>query len=99
MQIDLNDPTAFTLEGVRQLLASKDDSVHRQLRVTTNGIAFLSDEYGNTNLGDLLFRFETWDAGNSYCGPAAAADDAWVQKVYDDLKKNWPNPTSSYIDF
>lgn len=99
MQIDLKIPNALTLESVRQLLASKDDSENRQLRVTLDGIAFLSDDVGNRNLSGLLFRLETWDAGNSYTGLKAAADDAWVQKVYSDIKNNWPNAKSTYIDF
>jgi hypothetical protein len=41
MEIDLNVPNALTLEAVRKLIASKDDSQHRQLRVTTSGKAFL----------------------------------------------------------
>lgn len=99
MQIDLKDPTAFTLEAVRSLIASKDDKQHRQLRVTKNGIAYLSDEVGARNISDLAFRFETWNAGNGYCGAKAAADGKWVQEVYNDLKENWPNPKSTYIDF
>lgn len=99
MQLDLNDPDAFTLDGVRGLIASKDDSENRQLRVTKGGMAFLADQVGATDIDGLAFRFETWDRGNGYCGPKAAADEAWVKKVYQDLKENWPNPKSSYIDF
>ena len=51
------------------------------------------------NIEDLAFRFETWTAGNAYVGPDAAKDDKWVEKVYNDLKENWPNPKSAYIDF
>lgn len=99
MQIDLKNPSALTLDAVRQLLASKDDSQHRQLRVTKDGIAYLSDEVGADNIGGLAFRFETWDAGNGYCGAEAASDDKFVNEVFEDLKENWPNPKSTYIDF
>jgi hypothetical protein len=99
MQIDLNDPNALTLENVRQLIASKDDAQHRQLRVTYDGIVFLSDDIGNRNLDGILFRFETWCAGNSYCGLDGSADDNWVLKIYNNLNENWPKPKSSYIDF
>ena len=99
MKIDLKVPGALTLDTVRQLLGSKDDSEHRQLRVTNDGIAFLSDDVGFDNIDDVLFRFETWIARNGYCGPDAAADDEWVREVYNDLKTNWPEPKSSYIDF
>ena len=99
MQIDLRDPTALTLQAVSDLLASKDDSVHRQLRVANNGIAYLSDTVGANQISGLAFRFETWLAGNGYCGAAAAADLKWVKQVFDDLEENWPNPKSTVIDF
>lgn len=97
VKIDLSKE--FTREDVAKLLASKDDSQHRQLRVTKDGIAYLSDEVGATNIDGLAFRFETWDAGNGYSGLEASQDDSWVRKVFDDLKENWPNPRSTYIDY
>jgi len=99
MQIDLKDPTALTLKTVRALLASKDDSRNRQLRVTRAGIAYLSDTVGNKETQDLACRFETWGAGNGYCGAKAASNEKRVKKVFNDLKENWPNPKSTYIDF
>ena len=98
MPLDLNDPNQFTLAGVSALIASKDDSQNRQLRVTKNGIAYLSDEVGNENIDGLAFRLETWDAGNDYCGVDAAASPDWVKNVYNMLRKNWPDPKSTYID-
>ena len=98
MQIDLKVPGALTYDSVRALLASKDDRTHRQLGVTTNGIAFLSDDVGNRNLEGVLFRFETWDPGNGYCGHQAAADDKWVRSVHQDLIENLPNQKSNFID-
>ncbi len=99
MQIDLNSPSEFTVDNVAKLVGSKDDSQHRQLRVTSDGIAFLSDEVGNINTGGLAFKFETWCAGNSYCGPDAEADSEWVGKVYSWLAENWPNPQATVIDY
>lgn len=98
MQIDLNNQNQFTLNGVRALIASTDDSQNRQLRVTNDGIAFLSNIVGNISTDNLAFRFETWDAGNDYVGSTASQDIEWVSRVYEALKKNWPNPKSSYID-
>lgn len=96
MIIDLNNE--FTQEDVCKLLASKDDSACRQLRVTRDGVAFLSDTVGNQNTDDLCFRLETWDAGNGYVGKDAANDESWVRRIYEALKKNWPEPQSTYID-
>lgn len=97
MQIDLSKD--FNLEDVAKLLASKDDSQHRQLRVTKDGIAYISDEVGVNNIDGLAFRFETWNAGNDYCGLKASQDASWVSQVFDDLKNNWPNPKATYIDY
>ena len=96
MTIDLNEP--FTIDDVARLLASKDDSAHRQLRVTKKGIAFLSDEIGNNNLNDLAFCLETWIAGNGYVGPEAACDSKFVARIEKVLRDNWPNPSDTYID-
>lgn len=97
MYLDLNKH--YTYSDVANLIASKDDSSSRQLRVSTTGIAYISDEVGADNLDGVLFRLETWDSGNDYVGYAAAADQNWVSNIYDVLKKNWPNPVSSYIDY
>jgi hypothetical protein len=99
MEIDLKTPGALTVENVRQLIASKDDKKNRQLRVTKRGVAFLSDEVGLDNLDGILFRLETWCAGNGYCGPEAARDRRHVQFVYQDLRDNWPKPKANLIDF
>lgn len=98
MPLNLNNPEELTLNGVRALIAEKDDSQDRQLRVETDGTAFLSDDVGAEHLDGILFRFETWDAGNGYVGAKAAKDDAWITRVYEALKKNWPNPTARVLD-
>lgn len=94
--LDLTKP--FDVDDVRKLIASKDDSVHRQLRVTKKGVAFISDKVGSEDTDDLIFRLETFCAGNSYTGEAAAADTHWVSKIHEVLKSNWPKPVDSYID-
>lgn len=99
MKIDLKVPGALTRQAVKQLIASVDDSEHRQLRVTEDGIAFISTQnVGSMNTDGILFRFETWCAGNDYVGLKAASDPDWVDQVFNDLKNNWPDPKSSYID-
>ena len=79
MQIDLNQP--FTTDDVKKLLASKDDSQRRQLRVTQDGVVFLSDEIGNSNTDGLAFRLETWLIGNGYTGEAAANESEGVSET------------------
>ncbi|WP_395602919.1 hypothetical protein AB4P97_08250 [Pseudomonas sp. A1230] len=99
MQIDLTKPGALSRQSVKQLIASVDDSTHVQLRVTVDGIAFISTtDVGNQNTDNLLFRLETWCAGNDYVGLKAASDADWVEQVFQDLANNWPTPKSDYIE-
>jgi hypothetical protein len=96
MQIDLNAP--FTTEDVKNLIASKDDSVHRQLRVSSGGIAYLSDTVGNIDTDGLAFCVETWSAGTGHVGALAANDESGVSRVEAVLRDNWPHPSSTFID-
>lgn len=99
MLIDLKQSDAVTLTAVRALIASGDPTVHNQLRVTRNGIAFLSTQaVGGKDVQGLCFRLETWAAGSGYVGTAAAADEMWVQQIHTALRTHWPVPKSDYID-
>ena len=75
-----------------------DDSKNSQLRVSKDGRAYVSYVVGAEDISNLCFRLETSIAGNGYVGPDAANDDEWIDRVYDVLQENWPNPKSSYID-
>ena len=98
MRIYLNDPKEFTIENVRRLIASEDDSVNTQFRVTKDGFLFLSRKVGLDDLENIAFRLETNGAGNDYVGKNAAKDDKWVKRVFDVVSQNWPNPTDIYFD-
>jgi hypothetical protein len=99
MPIDLTLPGALTHESVRDLIASASDSTHTQLRVTAAGIAFISSvHFGAECIDGLAFRLETWNQGADYVGPNAAKDHDFVNRIYNVLKNNWPNPSSTYID-
>ncbi|WP_434610038.1 hypothetical protein [Pseudomonas sp. R1-7] len=99
MQIDLKDPEKFTLKAVRDLLACASDDEHTQLRVTKDGIAYISSGVvGGVDIDGLLFRLETWAKGSGYVGKVAASDEVWVMQIYNALKENWPNPPFDYID-
>lgn len=98
MKIDLNDPAQFTLDNVKKLIASKDDSDFRQLRVSKAGIAYLSDEIGNENISGLAFRCVTFDPRRGYVGEVASQDEEWIYRVFSVLKKNWPSPEDDYIE-
>ncbi|MGY1458612.1 hypothetical protein ACW5F0_08200 [Luteimonas sp. A534] len=96
--IDLKDPTQLTRENVATLIGSVLDTQHWQLRVTKDGIAYLSPVVGGNDISDLAFRLETWCAGNNYVGFQAAHDAHWVEQVFKDLSENWPKAKSSLID-
>jgi len=98
MTIDLNDPVDFTVDNVRKLIASGSDRSHTQIRVSKDGIAYLSNTVGADQTDDLAFRLETFSVESDYVGEKASKDDAWVERVYKALKNNWPEPTSTYID-
>ena len=99
MPIKLTDPAVFTLDTVRQMLASGDDSVHNQLRVNKAGLAWLStNAVGGANIEALSFRLETWSAGSGCVGPIAASDGVWVMQIYNALKDNWADPRLDYVD-
>ncbi|MCS3689397.1 N-acetyl-beta-hexosaminidase [Bradyrhizobium elkanii] len=99
MKIDLNKPGELTLENVRTLIASKDDSTHRQIRVSNDGFLYLSDDVGNRNLDGVKFRLETLDPFNGYVGADAAKSDSWVESVYRTVKKNRESGFTGYVDF
>lgn len=99
MKIDLKNSENLTYTNVKELIASKDDSVNRQLRISNDGFAYISDDCGFKNLENVLCRFETWSAGNGYCGIDASNDSRYVKEVLMNLKENYPEPKNSYIDY
>ena len=98
MRINLNDPKDFTIENLRKLIATEDDSVHTQFRVTADEFLFLSRKVGNQSTEGLAFRLVTHSRGNGYVGKEASQDDEWVNKVYDVIQKNWPSPNDTFVD-
>lgn len=94
------DIRSITLEQLRKLIASGDDRHHNQIRVSTAGMVYLSqDIVGADQLDDVAFRFETFDAGNDYVGKAASEDDYHVKPIYNALKGNWENNCAkTYVD-
>jgi hypothetical protein len=96
MKIDLKD-SSFTLENVRALLAAKDDSQTRRLRISETRFPTSSDRYPSPS--GVKARFETCGPENDYCGPNAAADGQYVQVIYDDLQAVWQRGLRGLIDY
>ena len=98
-RIDLNNPSEFTLEKVAAMLAAGNDAKMNQVRVTLDGVAYLSEGIvGNQQIDGLAFRLETFVAGNGYVGPGVADSRDFIDRIFRVLKKNWPTPSSTYID-
>ena len=73
-------------------------SSRTQIRISKDGILYLSEIVGNEEVDGLAFRLETFIANNGYIGLEAAKDEEWIKRLYDCLSENWPNPSSTYID-
>jgi len=97
MTIDLNKEDEYTFENFQKLMASKDDSQHRQVRVTYEGIVFLSDTVGSSNLNGILFSLKTFTQGCDDVGEDAANDKGHAMRYfrglenYPELKENIDN--------
>ena len=99
MKVDLNDPKEFTPDNIRRLIASGDDRRNTQLRVSKDGLAYISNVVGNDQTDDVAVRMETFSAESGNVGEVASQNDDWIEQVYRALRKNWPNPPSVYIVF
>lgn len=98
MKINLKNAIEFTIDNLKLLIASGDDTTNTQYRVTKDGYLIISTDVGNRNLENILFRLETNVMGNGYVGKSASEDALWVERIYNAVKENWPEPDSSYID-
>ena len=87
----------LTIEQLHDLIASGDDSHDNQIRITTNGDIFLSDIVGAEHLDGIAGRFESFDAGNSYVGAEAAADQKFIKRLFDAIQ-HWKEFPCTYID-
>ena len=87
----------LTIEQLHDLIASGDDSHDNQIRITTSGEIFLSNFVGADHLDGIAGRFETFDAGNSYVGAEAAADQKYIEKLFNAIQ-HWIEVPRTYID-
>lgn len=92
------DIRSMTADDIRKLLYSGNDTHDNQIRVSIEGIVYLSEVVGANSLSGVLFRFETFDANNGLVGPKAAADNDLVERIYTALKNNWIRGNRTYID-
>jgi hypothetical protein len=99
MFIDIRDNNDFSVAGVKKLLASKDDSSHRQMRVSHDGRVGLYNYEGRPDSGEFKFWFEVWCGGNDYSGSKASNNSDYVNRVHFDLKNAWQNDSIGLVDY
>lgn len=89
----------LTIDQLRDIICSGDDSHANQLRIKRNGEIFLSCSVGADDLDGIRGRFETFDAHNGYVGPRAAADDSFINRLFAAIQawREDPSP-ATYID-
>lgn len=89
------DIKKFSLDDMKELIKNGDDSHDNQIRVTKNGMIYLSkDIVATDNLENIIFRLETFDAHSGCVGKVASESKDLVEKLYnaimDNYKKGWP---------
>ena len=99
-RIKAYDIRTITLEQFRMLIACGNDNYNNQIRVTKNGMVYLSEDIvGSEQLEDVALCFETFSAHNGYVGVKAAEDNSHVIPLYYALTGNWRKGCShTYID-
>ena len=85
----------FSSDDMKELIKNGDDSYDNQIRVTKDGMIYLSqDIVAADNLENIIFRLETFDAHLGYVGKTASEDKDLIEKLYntimDNYKKGWP---------
>lgn len=90
----------FKISDLKELIYNGDDTHDNQIRVTKNGIVYLSqDIVAAEQIDGLAFRFETFDAYNGYVGKSASEDDKYIKRLYNAIINNWnDNHGETYID-
>jgi hypothetical protein len=92
---------------LRQLLARQDDRAgHHVLWVDTKGDVHLSlvpaglsaTEFEQACPG-MCLRYETFQKGNEYVGPAAAADEEWVSHLFESLLQEWAGRSRDGVEY
>jgi len=78
---------SLTIEELKEIIATGDNSIDNQLRCRKDGIIFLSQEVGNNNIEDIAFRFEIFYRGTNRVGPSAANNKHYIEHIFRSIKK------------
>ena len=87
----------LTMEQLRDLIRSGDDSKQNQIRIKEDGTIFLSQIVDGDCLDGIVGRFETFQPNNHYVGPESAKDDKYIRRLFLTIQ-HWIECPCPYID-
>lgn len=104
MNLNQNPSTA---DLAALLMRCDDESGHHIMWVDFDGNVYVSQVPEHLSpvgfIGTLgkqvKFRYETLVRGNGYVGPKAAADQAYLERELEYLKRDWAENSTGFIDF
>jgi hypothetical protein len=86
----------FTIDKLRQLIASRNDDQDRQLRVSNDGIIYIEDDPHRNGLTEAHCALNIWNEGEGYLGHDAAQEDQFMNSIFKVLQNNWPERKAAY---
>ena len=97
-------PTTADLAAM--LMSCNDKSGNHILWVDFNGDVHVSQVpenltplgWAESMVGKVKFRYEAFIRGNEYVGSKAASDQTYLEEQLKDLKRDWANNATGYID-
>ena len=87
--------TNWVTSDLETLIASKDDSITRQIVVDVSGNVYIHD---GIFTGACHTQFEAFYKDTKHLGLEASKDPIWVGRIEAALRENWPVATSKYLD-
>lgn len=91
------DIHTLTMEQLREMIRSGDDSKKNQIRIKRDGTIILSDVVGLDCLSEIAGRFETFQPNNNYVGETAAKNDQYIKRLFLTIK-DWIDHPRPFID-
>jgi len=92
-----NNPTTEELADLFRPL--DDQNYSHRMWVDHDGEVHVSviPEHEDEIRAKSKFRYESLDVGNGYVGPRAAADEEYIKKELEYLKRDWAKGADGYI--
>ena len=87
----------LTMDQLREMIRSGDDSKANQIRIKSDGTIFLSNIVGLDCLIGIAGRFEVFQPNNGYVGEGAAKNERYIKRLFLTIK-DWIDHPRSFID-